>query len=205
MKAQKPVIAVDIDDVLADHAAGFVEYTNRVWKTNFITSDYDEDWTKLWPVNGVEELEQRAYDFLFEAPRNYQSIDGALSVLRRLGGDYTLRAVTSRRAWMRDITRGWLEQHYPGVFSDETIHFAGIWDDSADSERINRTKLNIIEQLDATYLIDDQLKHCVAIASSGRQALLFGDYSWNQVSGLPVGVARVSDWQAVERYFYGEL
>ena len=47
----KKVIAVDIDDVLAESARNLVEYSNKSWGTNITVDDYDEDWAKLWQVD----------------------------------------------------------------------------------------------------------------------------------------------------------
>lgn len=44
-------IAVDIDDVLADNAAGFVTFSNERWGTNLTPDDYGEHWVKVWQVD----------------------------------------------------------------------------------------------------------------------------------------------------------
>lgn len=198
----RATIAIDIDDVLADNAAGFVAFSNRKWGTSLRPEDYDEHWAKVWQVDH-EEVERRAAAFHQSGVfREYERTDAAVPVLKRLSQDYNLIIVTSRRLEVRDDTVGWIHRHYPGVFTDEAIHFAGIWD-VIDEHSIHRTKADVVEQLGADYLIDDQTKHCVAVAEKGRETLLFGDYSWNQMHPLPDRVARVNDWAAVERYFYG--
>lgn len=199
----KRTIAVDIDDVLADNAAGFVAFSNEMWGTNLTPEDYDEHWAEVWAVEH-EEVKRRANLFHEHGVvRGYVHTDAALPVLHRLSDDYNLRIVTSRRLQIRDDTLGWVHKHYPGIFSDETIHFAGIWDD-IDDQSIHRTKLEAINDIGADFLIDDQLKHCRAVADAGKRALLFGDYTWNQALSLEGGIRRVTDWRAVERYFYGE-
>jgi len=112
--------------------------------------------------------------------------------------------VTARRSHTRDDTFAWIHQHYEGLFSDETIHYAGIWDNGMSLSGLAVTKADIITRLGADYLIDDQFKHCEGVALTGRTALLFGNYKWNQAGVLPSGVARVSDWAEIEKYFYGE-
>ena len=57
----------------------------------------------------------------------------------------------------------------------------------------------MIEKIGADVLIDDQLKHCLAVVETGRRALLFGDYNWNRQTVLPAGVERVVDWVEVEK------
>lgn len=197
----RATIAIDIDDVLADNAAGFVAFSNEMWGTSLRPEDYDEHWAKIWQVD-TDEAERRAAHFHQSGVLSrYKQTDAALPVLRRLSRDYKLIIVTSRRLEVRRDTLKWIHQHYPGIFEDEAIHFAGIWD-AADKHAIRRTKAEVIERLGADYLIDDQIKHCLAVAAQGRRALLFGNYSWNQMSVLPDNVMRVADWPALERYFY---
>ena len=40
----QPTIAVDLDDVLAMHAAVFVNFSNEQHETNYRPEDYDDDW-----------------------------------------------------------------------------------------------------------------------------------------------------------------
>lgn len=199
----RQTIAIDIDDVLADSAAGFVAFSNAMWGTNLRPEDYDEHWAQVWQVEN-DEVERRATAFHESGVlRRYKSVDTALPVLRRLGKDYDLRIVTSRRLQTRQDTIDWVHEHYPGIFSDDTIHFAGIWD-TIDDQSIHQTKGEVIGGIGAHFLIDDQLKHCRAVADSGRTALLFGNYTWNQTDTLADTINRVADWSAVEEYFYGQ-
>lgn len=199
----RQIIAIDIDDVLADNAAGFAAFSNKTWGTNLTPEDYDEHWEMVWQVNHGETERRAAVYHELGVFREYEVLGAALPVLRRLSGDYELCIVTSRRVQTRQDTIDWVHEHYPGIFSDETIHFAGIWD-SIDDDSIHRTKREAVESIGAHFLIDDQLKHCQAVAESGRVALLFGDYTWNQSNELSRNVRRVANWADVEAYFYGE-
>lgn len=200
--ANKPkrIIAVDIDDVLSLHAEAFVEYSNRTFHTKFNVDDYDEHWADLWGIDN-EELERRVQAYhdsgVMEA---YQPRDGAISVLKRLTLDYSLIVITSRKTAMTEITTAWLTRHYPDIFS--SVHHAGMWD-IVDESSVHATKAKLSKELGASFIIDDQLKHCVESAEIGIKALLFGDYKWNHTDSLPLGVTRCKDWAEVEEYFYG--
>jgi hypothetical protein len=90
---------------------------------------------------------------------------------------------------------------FPGIFNGD-IHYVGIWGSGAHIlNKLRQTKAELCRELDIDYLIDDQLKHCIGVAEIGIRALLFGDYSWNQVNQLPKMVTRVKDWAAVLEYF----
>lgn len=199
---KKPIIAVDIDDVLANNAAGFVAFSNDKWGTKLTVDEYEEHWARVWGIeHDLKELTRRRDTFVGSGVhRNFSSVDSAHDVLRRLSSRYELHVVTSRLLTMKDDTSQWLTEHYSDVFSDQTIHYAGIWD-TLTSNSHNATKADIVHTLGAYYLIDDQLKHCEAVAETGRVALLFGDYRWNQAKHLHPNIIRVKNWQEVEGYF----
>ncbi|MDO4781167.1 MAG: hypothetical protein Q4A34_02145 [Candidatus Saccharibacteria bacterium] len=104
---------------------------------------------------------------------------------------------TSRRLQMKRDTLAWIEEHFPGIFSSAAVYFAGIWDDVQDDSH-RMTKAELVNQIGADVLIDDQLKHCTAVAEQGRHAILFGDYAWNRAGELPDLVTRCRHWREVE-------
>jgi 5'(3')-deoxyribonucleotidase len=200
--ASKPMIAVDVDDVLAANAEAFVEYSNEKWGTNLTVDDYDEHWAVAWGVNqnDHEELEKRSLQFLRDTTSKYKHFPEAKAALEKLSKEFDLVVVTSRRTVLSKDTLEWIDKYFPDIFQD--VHFAGIWDEVAEG-RINITKADIIKQIGADYLIDDQPKHCIAAAGAGIKALLFGDYRWNRDVELPENVHRVKSWQEVLEYFDG--
>lgn len=198
---KKPTIAIDIDDVLADYAAGFIEFSNVHWGTNLTVDDYDEHWANVWKVD-VEEVIQRA-ETMHEKNmvRSLARKPDAHPVLERLSHRFNLMVVTSRRIQNKEDTLAWLRLHYPMLLLND-VTFSGFFDTVTD-DSINRTKGDIIALAGADYMIDDQVKHCLSAAERGIEALLFGDYKWNQLAELPSRVTRVVDWESVERYFDG--
>ena len=195
-------IAVDVDDVLADFATGFVAFSNQMWGTSLTPDDYIEHWAEMWGVSTAEALQRREVYFGSGAYCELPHDEQALGVLSRLSQDFDLCILTSRMTSLRDGTYEWIHKHYPGIFRDETIHFAGIWE-KVDHTTAHKTKGDMVATLGADYLIDDQLKHCHAVAESGKTALLFGDYKWNRTAELAPNINRVADWRAVEEFFYG--
>ena len=200
--ASKKTIAVDIDDVLALNAQAFVEFSNKRWGTNLKPEDYTEHWAELWGIdsNDHEEVEKRALEFLNAGTSKYEHLPEAKEILGRLAERYTLVILTSRRVSLAKDTSDWIDKYFPGIFSD--VHFAGIWDKVVD-DRIHMSKGQVAKEIGADYLIDDQLKHCLAAAEAGVEVIVFGDYKWNQMDRLPRGVSRAKNWQEVLEYFEG--
>lgn len=198
----KRIIAIDIDDVLADNANGMVAFSNQRWGTNLTIEDYQEHWSDMWQIDH-EETEKRSDEFhnsgiIGKLPHSEE----ALPTLEGLRDDYKLIVVTSRRRSVESETRDWLARHYAGVFDD--IYFAGIYDKRITSATFTQTKGDIYRAINADYVVDDQLKHCLAAVKSGKQAILFGDYPWNQIDDMPKGIIRCRDWPAVREYLDGQ-
>lgn len=199
---KKPIIAIDIDDVLAANAAGFVAYSNEKWGTNLKVEDYVEHWAQIWKTeHDIEETTRRRDQFIGSgAHGSFASDRIANVVLKKMSETYELHILTSRMVSMKDDTFSWLAKHYEGIFSEDSIHFAGIWDTLTHNSH-TLTKAEVVKTIGADYLIDDQLKHCEAVAVEGVKALLFGDYRWNQTDQLPKNISRVSNWSEVGDFF----
>lgn len=194
----KPIIAIDIDDVLADHAKQFVEFSNNRWGTSLTIDDYDEHWAEMWQVDN-KETELRATEFRSSnLISKYNRDDSAFEVLQELSKRFSLIVLTSRRLEMEKETRLWITSQYPDIFSD--VHFSGIWE-TIDSEAHLRTKAEVCKSLGANYLIDDQIKHCLGASECGVTGLLFGNYFWNRLSELPANVVRCQNWHEIREYF----
>lgn len=194
-------IAVDVDDVLAQSAKGLTAFSNMQWGTTLTPMDYDEHWANMWGVD-IEEVKRRTQVFYDSGiVRNYLPMDGANEVLVKLKNRYNLVILTSRGSTIRQDTQDWVEKYYPDIFSE--VHLSGIWDDIA-LHKYEVTKTDICRQIGAEYLIDDQLKHCISANDAGITSLLFGDYTWNQMSDLPNGIIKSHTWKDVDNYFEAE-
>ncbi len=194
----KKTIAIDIDDVLSMHAEAFVNYSNMFYGTKFGVDDYSEHWSELWNVD-YEELEHRVG--LYHARKimaQYYPKENAQKVLEQLREHYSLLVITSRKSSTRDMTEKWLDRYFSGIF--EKIYFAGMWDVVSDRS-INETKAKLCLELKADYLIDDQLKHCIAVDELGIQGIVFGDYAWNKSPSSSFNLIRCKDWNEVAKYF----
>jgi 5'(3')-deoxyribonucleotidase len=198
---KKQTIAVDVDDVLASSAQGWVDYSNQKWGTNLTVEEYQEDWSAMWKVDFEETMRRADHLHATGVVLTFKPYEEARDVLTELAKWYKLIVLTSRNSTARDDTFGWLNDHFGGIFDE--IHLAGFYD-VKEKAALQRTKAELLAGLGADYLIDDHPKHCLATAESGISTVLFGDYAWNRDIGkLPAGVTRCNDWAAVKEYFDG--
>src|SRR5690606_29397710 len=119
---KKPVIAIDIDDVLSSQVDIFIEFSNHNYGYNLTRKDFlepGEYWNyyeKIWAV-GKEEANKRFRRFLDEQYPLKQIIsDEVKDAVELLKKSYSLDIVTSRHAEMSEATREWLLGHFPETF-----------------------------------------------------------------------------------------
>lgn len=193
MTDMKPLIAIDIDDVLFGFNERFLAFHNRRYQTDFalhhITSAAFHTVFGGTPDDDLRKIG--------EFQREAGSLEGkpvplAIEVLRRLKVDHDLVIITARQSNIEQRTRSWLERTFPQIFTD--IHFANYWDQS----RPRRSKGEICRDLGVQVIVDDQPKYIEDCLKVGVKGVLFGDFSWNQEVVDRPDVRRVKDWSEVE-------
>ncbi len=200
----KQIIAVDIDDVLTYSALPLVEYGNKRFGLSGTIDDFDENLMNLWRMTH-EQVEEEIVLYLTSGElEKLLVIPEALDVLRELKKNYQLIALTSRRDIVKDITKEYLDTHYPTIF--EAIYHSGIYGTGKGEHTQHKlTKADRLQEVGANYLIDDQPKHCIGASEIGVKSILFGDYKWNRVTEpFAKGITRCRDWASVLTYFEGE-
>lgn len=198
----KPIIAVDIDDVLSRSAEGFAAFSNREWQSGITADDYSEEWAVVWKIP-LEDAIERAHQYhMLGAMGQYAHFEDAIPVIKKLQERFELVIVTSRRDMVKPETEVWLKKYFDGMFT--AVHYVGMWDASDDvMQKLRANKTAVCLAIGATYLIDDQVKHCAGAADAGIETILFGDYRWNKTMQNAPRITKVRNWKEVGEYFDG--
>jgi 5'(3')-deoxyribonucleotidase len=186
----KPVLALDFDDVIFPFMHTFVPHYNENYQAEFSVEDYHTfEFHEVW--GGTRE---RAFDVVgsfFHRPHDgIAPMPGAIEGVNELARHFDLVIVTARDESLRVHTEKWLQDAFPNVFSQ--VFLCNSYVLSAGDTR--RTKIEVVEAVNAVGLVDDSLHHTSQVAEAGRLAILFGDYAWNRTEVLPEGVIRSHDW-----------
>lgn len=184
----KPIIAVDMDEVLLPTRSLMIEYFNQVTDSNFSA----DDMTTGYFVDSLFNFDHDSFvKHLIDFTNHYHKplpISGAVDALTKLKERYDLVIVTARQTELEKATYAYIEQHFPKIFHD--IHFAVHI--SGKGASIKKSELS--RKAGADIIIDDGLEHVTECAAAGMKAILFGDYAWNEADLLPDGVTRAKDW-----------
>ncbi|KAH7104752.1 HAD-like domain-containing protein [Auriculariales sp. MPI-PUGE-AT-0066] len=183
------VVAVDLDDVLAQTNSAACAWHNDTYGTDMtLSSFYYYHWWKnpLWgsPKEALMKSEAfyRSSKFADLAP-----VPGAVAgvnALRAMG--VRLAIVTARDASQRDLTTTWVKKHFNDAFdgiyfTGELATLKGKWN---SGQVISGGKAAVIHALGARILIDDSVENAFQCAEQQIETLVFGNYAWNQRRSL---------------------
>jgi len=177
------LLAFDIDGVVADTMAIFVRLAHEKYGLTHL-SKQDMLCYNLYECLGlqreiIDDLIRLTLDdrHTMEIP----PVPGAPEVLMELAGVAPLRFITAR-VWSESITQ-WLFTILPGVPREKITVIA-----SGAPE----TKLDILNELQIRYFVDDRVETCKHLKEAGIEPLLF-DQPWNRNESAN-GLIRIQNW-----------
>lgn len=190
--SSKKVIAVDIDEVLADFLSYFVYFHNLMYKTSASKEDMKKYY--LHEVFDVDrdEMSMRYLEFkalhLLERLEPVKGAKEGISKLFEMG--YEPHLVTARPQVIEKETKKWLSIHFKDV--DLPIHFTH----PMTGRVYHRKKSEICREIGAEVLIDDHIENALDCAENGIKVFLM-DAPWNKTEDLPENVIRVKSWKEI--------
>ncbi|MGA3116101.1 MAG: haloacid dehalogenase [Syntrophobacteraceae bacterium] len=183
------LLAFDIDGVVADTMAIFVRLAHEKYGLTHL-SKQDMLCYNLYECLGlqreiIDDLIRLTLDdrHTMEIP----PVPGAPEVLMELAGVAPLRFITAR-VWSESITQ-WLFTILPGVPREKITVIA-----SGAPE----TKLDILNELQIRYFVDDRVETCKHLKEAGIEPLLF-DQPWNRNESAN-GLIRIQNWTQLKSW-----
>jgi uncharacterized HAD superfamily protein len=185
------IIAVDIDEVLADTLNHFIFLYNQKFKTSFQRDDfYNFNW---WEILGLAR-EEFVEIFTRMVTQGFFSelavIAGARKGIRSLQEKYQLVIVTGRPKIVAAETRAWLDKHFPKAFT--RIYFTR----EVVMGPILRDKDEICQILGVDLIIEDEFDFAENCAEKNIPVLLFNK-PWNRKDQVPSRITRVYSWEDI--------
>ncbi len=201
---KKPLIAVDIDDVIAESTEVYRKKINQHVGADLQPEDYKIEapyWSyyeQVWRNHGIfEQIDAKALQKEMESDQKHIPLmPGAEFALSELSRHYDIVLVTARNPAWEQATKDWLKQQF-GALAPE-VYFS----QAHTGAKGAKTKGQICQELGASWMIDDNPEHCHTVIESGVGAILFGQYGWHL--DVPKDVVRCANWQAVLEFFEQE-
>ncbi|CAN0264382.1 unnamed protein product, partial [Ectocarpus sp. 12 AP-2014] len=165
----KPVVAVDLDEVLGEFVLQLCAFHNDQHGTSLTPASFNSYYFhEVWGGTRAE-ADAKMVEF-FKTPYFLDGIPplaGATEVLRKHSRSLTFYVVTSRQDSLQAHTKRWIDAHYPGIFAGLRFgnHFS--------TEGAVRSKPDLCRMIGAEMIIDDNTKYATECASAGIRTLLF--------------------------------
>lgn len=198
----KRIIAIDIDDVLADTTDVLRQFVNDQTGSQLtpedylVPGDYHRYYDRIWESHGI--AKKINYEAFAQAMIRDQSavplLPGARAAIHHLSKKFHIVFITYRKSSWEMATKKWFKDYF--AKDDVELHFTGHRDDEG-----YKTKGQLCRALGAEILIDDNPEHCLSALEEGIDALLFGSYGWSV--NVPKGLIRCKDWGSVLEYLNG--
>jgi uncharacterized HAD superfamily protein len=182
------IIAVDLDDVLADSLASFIKFYNKHYDKTLKYEDftaYTLNEIKGMPIEDEKKILEHYDDS--EEFDNIQPMNGAIEAIEKLSKKNKIIIVTSRTRDKQEKTKKWVEKFLKNIAD---IHFI-----RANYSEHNKTKAETCKMIKADVLIEDNPKYAKDCAKNGIKVLLF-DYPWNKKVNSPL-IKRVHSWDEI--------
>lgn len=197
---KKPIIAVDIDDVLANSTESLRQEVNKrlgveLSPEDYLTpGDYNAYYENVWRAHGLEgRLTMDELDPQMKADQSHVLPHlHAADVLEQLKSKYEFIIVTGRSSNWREATERWLDKYFSDIFSKV------LFGDGYEGLR-HKSKGELCAENGAAWLIDDNVEHARSARDKGVKVILFGQYGWHHKA--PAEMTRCKDWAAVLEYF----
>ncbi|GBG28650.1 Hypothetical Protein FCC1311_048712 [Hondaea fermentalgiana] len=201
----RPVVALDIDEVLGGFLPALLKFYNKKHDTSYKLDDFfSYKFCEVWGGTNEETLDEIFEFFKTDYFRkDLKPLPHASETLAEMKSKFKFVVVTSRQHEIEDETRAWLERHFGSIISRAEFgnHYSRDAPDPDDAHEHDskRSKPEMCRDVSAVLLVDDNLDYCTKVSQQlGIPCILFGNYAWNQPKDgkLPSGVTRLNDWKA---------
>ncbi len=181
------IIAIDVDEVLADLLSQFIKYHNDLYGTNLRREEFATyNW---WEVigDGYASDKEKILSF-FKSPYvdQIEPIAGAQAGVKELKESNELVVVTSRHFSLSVLTEHWLNKYFPDSFSK-------FYYTKSVVNQNTLTKLEACRAAGAQLLVDDQYAFADEVADHDIKVLLFNE-PWNRTYPEHKCITRVFSW-----------
>ena len=191
---RRPTIAIDCDDVLVPTAESILRVYERTYGIAVPIEQFYTSNPVIWGTSSIEEACSRVSALLgsAELTTELEPLQGAIAGVRALArAGHELHMVTGRPSELEGATRDMAQKYFSGLFSSIhlTNHFVA---------GKSRSKGQVCTEIGADILVDDHVVHIDSVLVEGglQEAIVFGDYPWNQQVELGAGAVRCANWQA---------
>lgn len=188
----KKIIAVDIDDVLANTSERLDSYYNQRFGTNIKLQDHQTySLNNIWNCTAQEAIKIANDFFKSDYGTSIIPFPGSQYAIDELSKKYDLIVITSRMLDFEKLTIDWVNQYFSNRFKEIVIT-----NKMAINKMPSREKYEICLEKNIDMMIEDNLHYAMQNANHKITTYLM-DRPWNQNGQLPSLIKRVYSWNEI--------
>jgi 5'(3')-deoxyribonucleotidase len=183
------IIAVDLDDVLANTLENFIDFHNSTYKTSLKFSDFKS--YALHDIIGLSFEEEAKRLEQFDKSKFFNKIkplEGAQTAISQLSKKNKIVVITARTKSVATKTKRWLKKYFPEI--DEVVFI------SQNYMGFIKTKAEVCKEFGAKVIIEDKTSFVNECANKGIKVMML-DYPWNQNVNGSSNIVRVRSWDDI--------
>lgn len=185
------LIAVDLDEVLADFIGTFLDYYNELYQSTHRKEDFVSYHLEETIGGTKEDMVRKILAFYaHDRFRLVEPVAGATEAVAHLAKTTRLIIVTARPKQFSRETEVWVETHFPKTFSDIFYTY------NPHSRLGLGSKAEVCQQIGARALVDDAFENSLDFVNHPTKFLLFTQ-PWNIAFTTPGSMQRVNSWDEV--------
>jgi len=195
------LIAIDIDDVIADTKAAaraWVTVASGIVLDESVYESHSGYWdyyNRIWAAHGISGVRYEQFlDELIEDQSHMPLLAGAQFAVRELRKNYRIVLITARDPLLEKATRRWIDEH---LGNDIQLFLSS----NPLVRSTHKSKGQLCRELGASLLIDDNVENCKSALDAGVKAILFGRYAWQK--DPPLQAVNIRSWPEVLEYIDG--
>lgn len=201
IKQPRQIIAVDIDDVLANSTDTLRKFVNSKRGVSLSPKDYNvktgiywgyyEHVWKMHDIDGDGIIDEFHSQYVIDQS-HVDPIEGAQEALTVLSQQYSLLALSSGSFNQQQATERWLSNIFGDIFASVSCI------DSRKNTQLSKGEACKIAG--AEFLIDDNVEHLKHALEFGVHPILFGDYGWQFYNSDSI-FTHCRNWNQVLKFF----
>lgn len=197
MKAivKKPILACDIDEVLANWLGGFIPWHNQQFQTSInLTQVNSHNISQVLGCDDEETADRVMHFCSLSDFDNIEPVIGSKEAVSYLAEKFNIILITARSSSLDKQTYNWVNKHFSGQITD-IYHSAHLY----TQRWSGKTKEKICQEIGAIAMVEDSYQHATLIAQNGTTTFLL-DYPWNNGEEHQ-NIVRVKNWQEIVKSF----
>jgi len=186
------IIAVDLDDTLADSLTSFIHFHNKNYNTSLKYKDFTA--YTLNEIMGMPKEEEAKRLEEFDNSKHFEEIKPlkeAVEAVSELAKKHKIIIITGRAESSEKKTRAWVKKNLPMI--KDIFFIRKVYHETP------KNKADVCKKINADILIDDNLNHVHNCNRAGVKAILI-DYPWNRNAKLGKLIQRVKSWKEIVKF-----